>query len=205
MRTLVKICGVGDLESGIAAAEAGADLIGFHFCDSKRRIKPEDALRIIEALPEGPALVGVFIDQPPIEVDAIADYCGLDLVQLHGSEPPGFELEVPIIKVLKVKDGTILPDHRLWPDDLLLLDSWSADRRGGTGRTWDWDLALALVQKREVFIAGGLNPDNVGDVVRRLNPYGVDVSSGVESAPGVKDPELVARFIAAARRELRVL
>jgi phosphoribosylanthranilate isomerase len=204
MTTLVKICGICDVEGGIAAAEAGADLLGFHFCDSRRRLTPEEALRIIEELPEGPALVGVFIDQPPVEVEAIADYCGLDLVQLHGSEPPGFPIEVPLIKVLKVKDGKI-PDHRLWPDDLLMLDSWSADQRGGTGRTWDWDIAVALVQQREMFIAGGLNPDNVGDVVRRLNPYAVDVSSGVESEPRVKDPAKVARFVAAAKRELRVL
>ena len=204
MKTLVKICGICDLEGGLAAAEAGADLLGFHFCDSKRRLRPEEALRIIEELPDGPALVGVFIDQPSVEVDAIADYCGLDLVQLHGSEPPGFPIEVPVIKVLKVRDGKI-PDPRLWPDDLLMLDSWSVDQRGGTGRTWDWDIALALVQKREVFIAGGLNSDNVGDVVRRLNPYGVDVSSGVESEPRVKDPDKVARFVAAAKRELRVL
>lgn len=202
--TLVKICGICDVESGLAAAEAGADLLGFHFCDSRRRLRPEEALRIIEELPEGPALVGVFIDQVPAEVDVIADFCGLDMVQLHGSEAPGFAVEVPIIKALKVRDGS-LPDHRLWPEDLLLLDSWSADGRGGTGIAWSWDLALPLVRSREVFIAGGLTPENVADVVRLLNPYGVDVSSGVESEPGVKDPELVARFVAAAKRELRVL
>ena len=200
----MKICGICDLEGGLAAAEAGADLLGFHFCDSKRRVTPEEALRIIEELPEGPALVGVFIDQPAVEIDAIADYCGLDLVQLHGSEPPGFAVEVPVIKALKVRDGR-LPDHRLWPDDLLLLDSWSADGRGGTGQAWDWELALDLVRRREVFIAGGLNPDNVGDVVRRLNPYGVDVSSGVENEPRFKDPIKIERFVAAAKRELRVL
>src|ERR687884_337466 len=109
MRTLVKICGICDVPSGVAAAEAGADLIGFHFCSSRRRITPAEAARIIDALPRRPLLVGVFMDQPVDEVQRIAAELPLDLVQLHGEEPPGFASGLPVMKVLKVRHGK-LPD-----------------------------------------------------------------------------------------------
>ena len=195
--TVVKICGICDLASAEAAVEAGADLLGFHFCSSPRRVKPEEALAIISRLPRRPRVAGVFIDQGPAEVADIARFCGLDLVQLHGSEPAGFDAGVPAMKVLKVRDG-VLQAAGGWPDPLM-IDSWSADQRGGTGRTWDWELARPLLGSRRVFVAGGLDPVNVGDVVRRYRPYGVDVSSGVESRPRVKDPELVRAFVAAVR------
>jgi phosphoribosylanthranilate isomerase len=198
-QTLVKICGICDVESALAAVEAGADLLGFHFCDSKRRITPDDAVKILDELPEGPALVGVFIDQPPREVNSIAEFLGLDIVQLHGSEQPGFPSDHIVMKALKVRDG-VIPDAAGWPDPVL-LDSWSEDSRGGTGRTWDWQSAEALSVTRQVFVAGGLNPLNVGSVIRRLRPYGVDVSSGVESEPRVKDPALIGAFIEAVRRQ----
>lgn len=196
--TLVKICGLTDVASARAAAGAGADLIGFHFCPSKRRITPEAARRILDELPRRPAVVGVFIDPTEREVEEVYARVGLDRVQLHGAEPPGFSAPVDVIKVLKVRDG-VLPDASGWPDPVL-LDSWSADGRGGTGRTWDWDLAAELVARRRVIVAGGLDPDNVGEVVRRLHPFGVDVSSGVESAPGVKDPKRVRAFVQAVKR-----
>ncbi len=193
----VKICGVCDLAGAVAAAEAGADLIGFHFCPSPRRVAPGAARAIVRSLSARPAIVGVFIDQPPAEVREIAELVGLDLVQLHGSEPPGFDAGRPVLKVLKVRDGRI-PDAARWPDPVM-LDSWSADQRGGTGRTWDWELARPLLASRRVFIAGGLEPGNVGEVVSRFKPYGVDVSSGVESEVRVKDPEKVRAFVRAAR------
>ena len=197
--TLVKICGICDVDSALAAVDAGADLLGFHFCDSRRRITPDDAVKILDELPEGPALVGVFIDQSPLEVRSIAEFLGLDIVQLHGSEKPGFPSDQIVMKALKVRDG-VIPDAEGWPDPIL-LDSWSEDSRGGTGRTWDWEQAEALTVTRQVFIAGGLNPLNVGSVVRRLRPYGVDVSSGVESEPRVKDPALIGAFIEAVKRQ----
>jgi len=197
--TLVKICGICDVEAGLAAAEGGADLLGFHFCDSKRRVTVDDAVQIIDELPEGPALVGVFIDQSPLEVNSIAEFLGLDIVQLHGSEKAGFHSDQIVMKALKVRDG-VVPDASGWPDPIL-LDSWSKDSRGGTGRTWNWEVAEALTVNRKVFIAGGLNPANVGSVIRRLRPYGVDVSSGVESEPRLKDPAKVAAFIDAVRNE----
>ena len=196
MTIKVKICGICDSAGAQAAIEAGADLIGFHFCRSGRRVTPEDAKAIIGGLSLRPTIVGVFIDQEPEEVRQIADFVGLDLLQLHGSESPGFDAGRPLMKVLKVKDGQV-PDPDAWPDPIM-LDSWSADQRGGTGLTWDWDRALELLATRKVFIAGGLEPGNVGKVVS-LKPYGVDVSSGVESEVRIKDPGKVRAFVHAVR------
>jgi phosphoribosylanthranilate isomerase len=193
----VKICGICDLAGADAAASAGADLIGFHFCTSDRRISPEEARAIVDELDVRPKLVGVFIDQPPDEVRQIAELVGLDMLQLHGSEPRGFEAGRPVMKVLKVRDD-LIPYAGDWPDPIM-LDSWSADQRGGTGRAWDWELARPLIESRQVFIAGGLEPGNVGKVVSGFKPYGVDVSSGVESAVRVKDPEKIRAFIRAVR------
>jgi phosphoribosylanthranilate isomerase len=183
----VKICGICDAGAAAAAAEAGADLLGFHFCSSP----------IVEAIEVRPRIVGVFIDQDPVEVRQIAEFVGLELLQLHGSEAPGFEAGRPVMKVIKIRDG-VVPDASAWPDPIM-LDSWSEDQRGGTGRTWRWDAARELFRHRRVFIAGGLEPGNVGTVVREFRPYGVDVSSGVESRLRVKDPEKMRAFITAVR------
>jgi len=213
--TVVKICGLCDAGAANAAAEAGTDLLGFHFCSSLRRVTPEDARAIIEALydslPPGgggvgwggssstrPKLVGVFIDQPEAEVTQIAEFVRLDWVQLHGSEPPGFRVAQPIVKALKVRDGGLPAGLDDWPDPIL-LDSWSPDQRGGTGRTWDWEAARALLARRRVIFAGGLDPGNVGAVVRTFRPHGVDVSSGVETAVRVKDVDRVRAFVQAVR------
>jgi phosphoribosylanthranilate isomerase len=193
----VKICGICDAAGAASAVEAGADLIGFHFCSSQRRVTPEEAKAIVDAMSLRPTLVGVFIDQDAKEVRQIAEFVGLDLLQLHGSESPGFEAGRPVMKVLKVKDGEI-PDAGAWPDPVM-LDSWSADQRGGTGQVWDWELARRLLSERKVFIAGGLEPGNVGKVVSGFRPFGVDVSSGVESSVRVKDPEKVRAFVHAVR------
>jgi phosphoribosylanthranilate isomerase len=193
----VKICGICDLDGARAAVEAGADLIGFHFCDSDRRISPEEAKAIIDELSVRPKVVGVFIDQSPDEVRQIADFLDLDMLQLHGSEQPGFDAGRPVMKVLKVREGAV-PGADGWPDPIM-LDSWSADQRGGTGRTWDWEVARPLISARHVFIAGGLEPGNVGKVVSGFKPYGVDVSSGVEARVRVKDAEKVRAFVHAVR------
>jgi phosphoribosylanthranilate isomerase len=193
----VKICGICDAAGASIAVEAGADLIGFHFCSSPRRVTPEEAKAIIESLSLRPTIVGVFIDQDPDEVRQIAEFTGLDLLQLHGSELLGFEAGRPVMKVLKGKDGQV-PDAEGWRDPVM-LDSWSADQRGGTGQVWDWELARPLLAARKVFIAGGLEPGNVGKVVSGFKPYGVDVSSGVESSVRVKDPDKVRAFVHAVR------
>ena len=193
----IKICGICDHDGARVAAEAGADLIGFHFCDSDRRVSPDEAKAILDDLEVRPKIVGVFIDQSPDEVRGIADYLDLDLLQLHGSEAPGFEAGRPVMKVLKVRGGEV-PRADEWPDPIM-LDSWSRDQRGGTGRAWEWELARPLLAERKVFIAGGLEPGNVGKVVSGFKPYGVDVSSGVESRVRVKDPERIRAFIRAVR------
>jgi phosphoribosylanthranilate isomerase len=195
--TVVKICGICDAGGARAAAAAGADMIGFHFCSSLRRVTPEVARAIAGGLDRRPRLVGVFIDQPEAEVAQVAEYVGLDAVQLHGSEAPGFASPRPLMKVLKVRDGQV-PDAEAWPDPIV-LDSWSPDQRGGTGRTWDWEAARALVARRQVIFAGGLEPANVGQVVRSFRPYGVDVSSGVERVVRDKDADRVHAFVQAVR------
>jgi len=193
----VKICGICDPASARAAVEAGANLLGFHFCDSPRRLTPEEARSIVEGLDARPVIVGVFIDEDPLVARQVAELVGLDLLQLHGSESPGFDGGRPVMKVLKVRESEV-PDASAWPDPIM-LDSWSRDQRGGTGRAWTWELARDLLRGRKVFIAGGLEPGNVGTVVRNYRPYGVDVSSGVESRLRVKDPAKIRAFIEAVR------
>jgi phosphoribosylanthranilate isomerase len=194
----VKICGICDLESARGAVEAGADMIGFHFCRSDRRVSPEEAKAIVEELSVRPRIVGVFIDEDPAEVRRIGDLLDLDLVQLHGSEAPGFDAGRPVMKVLKIREGA-LPPAEGWPDPIM-LDSWSADQRGGTGNSWDWEVARPLLERRRVFVAGGLQPGNVGSLVGEFRPYGVDVSSGVEARVRVKDPIKMRDFVYAVRR-----
>ncbi len=195
-QTVIKICGVCSPADAAAAVEAGADLVGVHFCPSKRRVDVETGRGIAGAVRGGARVVGVFIDAPPDEVRRVREEVGLDLVQLHGEEEPG-GYEPGVIKALQVRGGR-LPDPGAWPDPVL-LDSWSEDRRGGTGRPWDWRLAAPLVRERQVIIAGGLSPETVGGLVAQLRPYGVDVSSGVESGPRRKDPGLVRAFVQAVR------
>jgi phosphoribosylanthranilate isomerase len=197
--TLVKVCGICDGEAAREAALAGADVLGFHFCDSRRRVTPELARSIVEALPRRPAIVGVFIDAPEAEVAEVAEWVGLDSVQLHGTEPPGFRAPRPVIKALKVRDGQVAAGElAAWPDPVL-LDSWSDDKRGGTGRTWDWGAVWPALAGRRVIVAGGLSAENVGTVVGQLRPHGVDVSSGVESEVRVKDATLLRAFVQAVR------
>jgi phosphoribosylanthranilate isomerase len=195
--TRVKICGICDAAGAEGAVAAGADLIGFHFCSSLRRVTPQEAKAIVDGLDRRPTVVGVFIDEDPERVRDIAELVGLDLIQLHGSEAPGFASERPVMKVLKVRDEKV-PDAAAWPDPIM-LDSWSRDQRGGTGRTWTWEIARDLLRARRVFVAGGLEPGNVGTVVSTYRPYGVDVSSGVESAVRVKDAEKMRAFVKAVR------
>ena len=141
----------------------------------------------------------MFIDAPEDEVADVAEHVGLDAVQLHGTEPPGFRAPRPLIKALKVRDSHLAAaELAAWPDPVL-LDSWSDDKRGGTGRTWDWDAVWPALAGRQVIVAGGLSPGNVGPVVRHLRPHGVDVSSGVESEVRVKDATLLRAFVQAVR------
>ena len=197
---LVKICGITRVDDALAAVEAGAHALGFVFWrESPRFIDPFRARAIVRRLPAFVTPVGVFVNQPPEYAAGVSRLVPLGAIQLHGDEPADSVTRIgrPVIKALKVREG-VVPDASAWPDPVL-LDSWSADQRGGTGEAWDWRLARELASRRQVVVAGGLNPGNVAEVVRALRPYGVDVSSGVEARVRVKDPDKMRAFVHAVR------
>jgi phosphoribosylanthranilate isomerase len=197
--TRVKICGITRVEDALYAAELGASAIGFVFWSgSPRFIEPGRAREIARALPPFVAPVGVFVDQPAGHVKDIASVVGLGAIQLHGNEDLGYAraLGRRVIKAASV--GTALSLADFWPSEVtLLLDAMDGERRGGTGQTVDWERAGLIAARRRVILAGGLRPENVADAVRRVRPFAVDVSSGVESAPGVKDPQRLRDLFAA--------
>jgi len=184
---IVKICGITRLEDAEAAVAAGAGAIGFIFWPkSPRFIDPHRARAIAAALPPFVTAVGVFVNQPLAYVNGVASLVGLGAVQLHGDETPEFATTVtrPVMKAVSIGRD----EAQIWPSRVrLLLDVHDPVARGGTGRTIDWAAAADLAARREVVLAGGLTPDNVADAVARVRPFGIDVSSGVERAPGIKD------------------
>lgn len=198
----VKICGITNLEDAVMAVEAGADALGFVFFQgSSRNIAPEHAAAIIRHLPPFVQTVGLFVNAEPADVNEIVGRCRLDIVQLHGEESPDYCRAVTrrIIKAFRVKDASSLDAMADYHVAGWLLDAWSPSAHGGTGTTFNWDIAAHAAATRSIILAGGLTPDNVAGAVAAVKPYAVDVSSGVESAPGKKDAGLVGRFIRAAR------
>ena len=204
MRTKVKICGITRLPDALAAVEAGADALGFMFFEgSKRYITSAAAAQIIRALPPFVAKVGVFVNARAETVRAIIAECGLDTLQFHGEETPEFCRQFAPLKVVKAfriqnaESLKPLPDYAV---DAWLLDSHVPGLRGGTGEKFNWDLACQAKELgRPVILAGGLTPENIADALQQVWPFGVDVSSGVESAPGLKDAGLVRRFVEIVR------
>ena len=200
MRTRIKICGMTRLEDALAAVEAGADAVGFNFWPgSKRHVPVARAAEIAAALPPGVLRVGVFVRAAPGEVRAAVTAVGLGAVQLHGDEDPALYADagVPLWQVLRI--GSSLPASVSASAAELLLDA-KVEGFGGSGRSFDWSLAREARRYGVPFwLAGGLAPSNVGEAVRCASPAGVDVASGVESHPGVKDPGLVRAFVAAVR------
>jgi phosphoribosylanthranilate isomerase len=199
----VKICGITSLEDALTAVEAGADALGFVFYSaSPRHIFPEQAAEIIRNLPPFVQTAGLFVNEQPAVVNATADQCGLDIVQLHGEEPPEYCQSVRrrIIKAFRVKDISTLDSLLQYHVAGYLLDAWSPKAPGGTGQTFNWEIAAeAVTRGHRIVLAGGLTPDNITESIRRVCPYGVDVSSGVESAPGLKDASRISRFIQLAK------
>jgi len=211
--TRVKICGLSEVEYALAAARAGADLLGLVFAPSKRRVSPKKALPLVKAvhgLRSRPAVVGVFVNSPVQEVNQIADYCQLDLVQLSGDETWEYcqQIEKPVIKAIHISrrssaEGLLAHlenSQRVLGSSspIYLLDTFVERQYGGTGQSFIWEIARHVTAKFPVVIAGGLRPQNVGQVVASLRPWGVDVSSGVETN-GVKDVEKIKAFVKAVR------
>jgi len=200
----IKICGITNTEDAIAAAELGADALGFVFAPSPRQVSPEMAREIITALPPFVRTVGVFMDQDPDEVSYIADLCRLDLLQFHGKESPTYcaRFEQRVIKAVRVRNQGHLEGCSEYSGivDALLLDTYVSGRSGGTGLTFDWNIALEAKKYGRIILAGGLNPDNVAEAISMVKPYAVDASSGLEQKPGVKDREKMARFIQTVRQ-----
>jgi phosphoribosylanthranilate isomerase len=198
----VKICGITNLVDAQAAVIAGADALGFVFYEqSPRNISPQKAAAIIAQLPPFVQTVGLFVDDEAERVNWTANFCGLDLIQLHGTESPDYCLDVNrrIIKAFRVKDAASLAGIGRYAVAAYLLDAWSPDAPGGTGLTFDWSLARDAAGSRPIILAGGLTPDNVRAAVQTVQPYAVDVSSGVEAAPGRKEHQKLQAFVAAAK------
>ena len=185
---LVKICGITRLEDAEAAVALGAGAIGFVFWpQSPRAVDPERARSIAAAMPPFVTTLGVFVNQAPAFVNDVAARVGLGAVQLHGDEPIDVleQIDRPVVKAFAMAGNE---DADAWPTRVrLLIDVHDPDQRGGTGRTVDWGRAAAIAARRPVLLAGGLNAANVADAIRTVRPFGIDVSSGVESSPGVKD------------------
>ncbi len=202
MRTLrVKICGITSLEDALAAVDAGADALGFVFAPSPRRVTPEAAAAIIAGLPPFVTTVGLVVDQDPAP---ILDRCPIDVIQFHGAETPQqiARCSRRAIKAIRVSEAADIQRAAVYRGTAaaLLLDAHVPGIAGGTGKSFDWSLITHAQELcTPLIIAGGLTPENVADCVRRFEPYGVDVSSGVEAHPGRKDHEAMRRFVAAVR------
>ena len=212
--TRIKICGISDIESAIAASEAGCDYLGMVFAPSRRQVSPENALKIVETVQQlepHPQIVGVFVNKPVPEVNQIANYCKLDWVQLSGDENWEYciKIRARLIKVFHIaadarqaeistevwKGYSVIPPKQL----ICLLDSIVEGVYGGTGIPFNWPVAKSVSEKFSVMIAGGLNPDNVLELMESTKPWAVDVSSGVETN-GKKDAIKMKAFIQAVRR-----
>lgn len=197
----MKVCGITSADDALAAIEYGADALGFVFASSPRQVTPERAARIVAALPPFICKVGVFVDRDIGEVREVMQLCNLDLAQLHGWESPGYceALAPRVIKSFAVKDESVLavlPPYRV---AAYLLDTHDAVLKGGTGRSFDWRIAERAAGYGPVILSGGLTVANVRQAIAAGRPYAVDVSSGVEARPGVKDHAKLRDFIALAK------
>ncbi len=201
--TRVKICGITNQGDAEHAVRCGADALGFIFAKSPRRIRVSEAKKIVRSLGPWVATVGIFVNEKPKEVLRIARECCLTAVQLHGDEDPRYLKSLGglrSIKAFRVGEDFDAKCLNKFPADAFLFDSKVAGAPGGTGRRFDWEILKLELPEKPFIISGGLDPENVREAVRFFAPYGVDVSSGVESAPGKKDPKRVKEFIVNAKK-----
>jgi phosphoribosylanthranilate isomerase len=207
MTTKVKICGITNAKDAEAALRAGADALGFVFYPrSPRSVTKETARDIIAALPPFVTTVGIFVNEVVDMVKEIKEFCRLGVIQLHGEEGPEYCAEIPgtVIKAIRIKDGGDIERLREYDAEgnnvgAFLLDTFKEGTPGGTAKTFDWSIAVEAKRSGRIILSGGLTPENVTEAVARVAPYAVDVSSGVESAPGIKDPGKLQRFIEGAK------
>jgi phosphoribosylanthranilate isomerase len=201
----VKICGITNLSDARRAVEAGADFLGFNFYrQSSRYIAPAAARRIVRCLPENVAAVGVFVNEPESEMLAIARRVGLDYVQLHGDETAEIVSRMRrsfrVIKAIGVRDSFRVSHLANFKRaSSILLDGFDAHLHGGTGKSFDWKVAKSAGRKCQIFLAGGITPENVAEAVSAARPFAIDVCSGVESRPGKKDAVRMRALVAAVR------
>jgi len=197
----IKVCGITSVSDALHAVEQGATALGFVLWPkSPRAVTVDRAAEIIAALPSHVMTVGVFVNEPIDGIRTVAARAHLTAVQLHGDEPPAYAdaLDWPVLRAVSVDEIDVVAGA--WSaDTALLVDNIDPVRRGGTGEAVDWIRAAGVAKTRRVVLAGGLTPENVGTAIRAVRPFGVDVSSGVESAPGVKDLDKVTQFISNAR------
>ncbi|MDI6889315.1 MAG: phosphoribosylanthranilate isomerase [Thermodesulfovibrionales bacterium] len=203
MQVKVKICGITNLNDALAAVDSGADALGFVFFEGSPRYIPHDeAYTIIKELPSFTTTIGVFVNEKTKQIEKIVGLTGIDVVQLHGDETPEMcDISRRIIKAIRVKSLESLDPLKNYKDKVsaFLLDTFTPEILGGTGQMFNWDIAVEAKQFGRIILAGGLTPDNIADSVRRVRPYGVDVSSGVESEKGKKDHEKMKLFIERAK------
>ncbi|MBI4794657.1 MAG: phosphoribosylanthranilate isomerase [Deltaproteobacteria bacterium] len=201
----IKICGITNIEDALLAADLGADALGFIFYPpSPRSVAPDAAKAIIAQLPPFVTTVGVFVDEDAATVKELAAQVGLDWLQFHGRETPEYcrGLGRRLIKVFRIRDEDSLADLAAYRRvvQALLLDTYKKGQVGGTGETFNWDLARQARKYGPIILAGGLTPENVAQAIATAQPQAVDVASGVEAAPGKKDPEKLRAFIEAIKR-----
>jgi phosphoribosylanthranilate isomerase len=202
-RIKVKVCGTTSLKDALFAVESGADALGFIFYKkSPRCISQKEVKDIVAQLPPFVETVGVFVNEASDKVNRIAEQCRLTAVQLHGDESPAFcrRIKRRVIKVFRVLDADSFKGISNYDVSGFLLDSYNDESRGGTGKAFDWNLALRAKKQGPIILAGGLNPYNVYTAIHRVKPYGVDVCSGVEKSPGVKDFIKIDEFIKSVRK-----
>ena len=203
----VKICGMTNLKDVKVAVDGGVDAVGFIFYKKSPRSVTMQAVReIVLELPPFVDSVGVFVNETAEQINKIADRCNLDRVQLHGNESPTFckKIRRHVIKAIRVKDIQSLKKLSDYPVSSFLLDTFSEDQYGGTGKVFDWNLAYPAKKYGPIILAGGLTPINVHQAIQRIQPYGVDVCSGVESQPGIKDHKKMKAFLKNVKAERKI-